>query len=83
MRRKNSTGLRYSSVPGYSAKTAREIGRQNLTKLDIAEAIEKARTKRAERTEVSADWVVDEAGLCGQHGLGMKCPSRVRVWQRR
>jgi len=54
-----------------------------LTKLDIAEAIEKARTKRAERTEVSADWVVDEAGLCGQHGLGMKCPSRVRVWQRR
>ena len=33
---------------GYSAKTAREIGHQNLTKLDIAAAIEKARAKRAE-----------------------------------
>jgi hypothetical protein len=50
---------------GYSAKTAREIGRQNLTKLDIAEAIEKARTKRAERTEVTADWVVDELRKIG------------------
>jgi hypothetical protein len=36
-----------------------------LTKLDIAEAIEKARTKRAERTEVTADWVVDELRKIG------------------
>ena len=33
---------------GYSAKTAREIGPQNLKKLVIAAAIEKARAKRAE-----------------------------------
>jgi phage terminase small subunit len=33
---------------GYSAKTAREIGHQKLTKLHIAAAIEKARAKRAE-----------------------------------
>ena len=38
---------------GYSAKTAREIGHQNLTKLHIAAAIEKAQTKRAERCELT------------------------------
>ena len=35
---------------GYSAKTAREIGHQNLTKLHIAAALEKARAKRAGRS---------------------------------
>ena len=33
-----------------------------MTKLDIAEAIENART---ERTEVTADWVVDELRKIG------------------
>src|SRR5271165_2956083 len=42
---------------GYSAKTAAVIGAQNLRKLKVAEAIEKARTKRAERTELTQDWV--------------------------
>jgi phage terminase small subunit len=36
-----------------------------LTKLDIAAAIEKARTKRAERAELTADWVVDELRKIG------------------
>jgi phage terminase small subunit len=45
---------------GYSAKTARVIGHENLTKPDIAAAIEKAMAERAERTELTADWVVDE-----------------------
>jgi hypothetical protein len=45
---------------GYSAKTAREIGHQNLTKLHIAAEIETARAKRAERCELTADWVADE-----------------------
>jgi phage terminase small subunit len=40
--------------------TARVIGAQNLSKLNIAAAIEKARTKRAERTELTQDWVVEE-----------------------
>jgi len=35
-------------------------GHQNLTKLHIAAAIEKARAKRAERCEVTVDWVFDE-----------------------
>jgi phage terminase small subunit len=46
--------------PGYSAKSARIVGCQNITKTNIAAAIEKARTKRAERTELTQDWVVDE-----------------------
>ena len=33
---------------------------QNLTKPDIAAAIEKAMAERAERTRLTADWVVDE-----------------------
>ena len=45
---------------GYSAKTARVIGHENLTKPDIAAAIEKAQAERAERAEVTADWVIDE-----------------------
>ena len=44
----------------YSAKTATEIGHQNLRKLQVAERIEKARAKRAERAELTADWVIDE-----------------------
>ncbi len=45
---------------GYSAKTARVIGHENLTRPDIAAAIEKAMAERAERTGLTADWVVDE-----------------------
>jgi phage terminase small subunit len=36
------------------------IGHQNLTKLNVAAAIEKARAERAERCALSADWVVEE-----------------------
>jgi hypothetical protein len=32
-------------------------------------AIEKARTKRAERTELTADWVVDESGNMRKHEI--------------
>jgi phage terminase small subunit len=45
---------------GYSAKTARVIGHENLTKPDIAAAIEKARATHAERAGLTADWVIDE-----------------------
>jgi phage terminase small subunit len=45
---------------GYSAKTARVIGHEILTKPDIAAAIEKAMAERAERTRLTADWVVEE-----------------------
>jgi phage terminase small subunit len=45
---------------GYSAKTARAIGGENLTKPDIAEAIAKAQAERAGRTQIDADWVLRE-----------------------
>ncbi|MCK2097529.1 terminase small subunit [Thauera aromatica] len=46
---------------GYSAKTARQIGEENLSKPDIAAAVAAARKERAERTAVSADRVLLEA----------------------
>ena len=45
---------------GYSEKTANRIGSENLSKPDIAEAIEKAMNERAEKTKTSAEWVIKE-----------------------
>ena len=43
---------------GYSEKTARKIGSENLTKLDIQEAIQEAQNKLTERTEITQDYVL-------------------------
>ena len=43
---------------GYSKKTARFIGAENLTKPNIAAAIAAAVAKRSERTEVTQDYVL-------------------------
>lgn len=55
---------------GYSAKTAAQIGEQNLRKLEISTAIQAAMNKRAERTQVDADYVlrtiVDTIERCKQ-----------------
>ena len=40
---------------GYSSKSARAIASQNLTKLDIQEAIAKAKVERSEATKVDAE----------------------------
>lgn len=50
---------------GYSAKTAEVIGHENLRKPKIAEAIEKAMDKRSERTEITADRVLQELAKIG------------------
>lgn len=50
---------------GYSAKTARQIGQQNLSKLDIQEAIAEAMKSREKRTEVSQDKVLRELAKIG------------------
>lgn len=44
---------------GYSPKTAKEQGAQNLTKLNIQEAISKAMQKREKRTEITQDYVLN------------------------
>jgi phage terminase small subunit len=45
---------------GYAVRTARAIGHENLTKPDIAAAIEKAMAERAERAKLTGDMVIDE-----------------------
>jgi len=55
---------------GYSAKTARVIGQQNLLKLDIQIAIQEAMKARAERTQVSQDSVVAELARLGFADMG-------------
>ena len=51
---------------GYSPKTAKEIGAQNLTKLNIAAAIAKAQARKREKLEISQDWVLQElAAIAG------------------
>lgn len=45
---------------GYSVKTAKEIGAENLTKPNIAEEIEKALAERSKRIGVNQDRVVRE-----------------------
>ncbi len=46
---------------GYSAKTARSVGHENLTKPDIASAIAEAQSKRSEETKITAQWVLEKA----------------------
>lgn len=45
---------------GYSVKTAKEIGAQNLTKLNIQEAISRAMAERSKRTGINQDRIVQE-----------------------
>jgi phage terminase small subunit len=42
---------------GYSLRTARQTGAENLTKPDIAATITEGQATRAERTEISVDRV--------------------------
>lgn len=47
---------------GYSAKTAYAIGNENLSKPEIVAAISKAKAKRAAKTEITAERVLEELG---------------------
>lgn len=50
---------------GYSARTARQIADENLSKPDIAAAVETAIAERAKRTEITADRVLAEFAKLG------------------
>jgi phage terminase small subunit len=43
---------------GYSERTARSVGSENLTKPDIASAIQAAMKEREERTNITQDYVL-------------------------
>lgn len=45
---------------GYSPRTARQVGYENLTKPDIAEAVCEAKITRSNRTEITQDRVLEE-----------------------
>lgn len=45
---------------GYSQKTAGSVGFENLRKPEIQKAVDEAKKNRAERTEITQDWVVKE-----------------------
>ena len=55
---------------GYSEKTAGQIGDDLLKKVQIAEAIAKARQERSERTRVTADRVVRELAFVAFSDIG-------------
>jgi phage terminase small subunit len=46
---------------GYSEGTARQMGSENLSKPDIADAVAAAALKRAEQTEIDAAYVLRQA----------------------
>lgn len=50
---------------GYSARTAGQIGDENLKKPEIASALEIAMAKRSERTAITADRVLAELAKIG------------------
>ena len=43
---------------GYSERTAKSIGQENLTKPDIQKAIQEAQNKLTERTEITQEYVL-------------------------
>lgn len=50
---------------GYSTKTAKSIGDENLSKPDVAAAVAEAIQARAKRTEITADRVLKELARIG------------------
>ncbi len=52
---------------GYSKDTAKEIGCENLTKPNVAKAIQEAMKERSERTQITAEWVLEQ--LKENHGI--------------
>lgn len=46
---------------GYSEKTARQVGAENLTKPVIADAVARAQARRSEATGITAEWVLGQA----------------------
>lgn len=66
---------------GYSPKTAKEIGAENLTKPNISAAIEQAQQERQKRTLVTQDDVI--RGLLTEaewQGEGTSHSARVSAW---
>lgn len=57
---------------GYSEKTAKEIGHENLTKPNIADYITTLKIKREEKVEITAESVLKNLQLAQEIALGIK-----------
>jgi len=70
---------------GFSAKTAYSIGQDNLNKPEIAAAIQAAMNARAERTEITADYVLkgikDVTERCAKEGEEFNPPSALKGYE--
>jgi phage terminase small subunit len=62
---------------GYSEKTARKIGSENLSKPDISAAIQLAAIEQIDRTRIDADYV-----LAGAKEMFERCMQRVAVMEK-
>ena len=51
---------------GYSNKTSRQIATELLSKPHISEAVAMAMSERSQRTEINADWVLNQAVMLHQ-----------------
>ena len=58
---------------GYSAKTAGQVGFENLKKPEIQQAVAKAKRERSEATKINAEWVLRQAVE-----LHLRCMQEVR-----
>lgn len=54
---------------GYSAKTARQIGEENMSKPDIRAALADAMKAREERTEITQDKVISDIEMIKQDAM--------------
>ena len=66
---------------GYSEKTAKEIGSENLTKPNIAKAIEEAQESLSNKTQLTVDMIVN--GLLKEaqdYAEGSTQSARVSAW---
>ena len=75
---------------GYSEKTAREIGAENLSKPVIREAVDAALQSRSEKTQIDAEWVLrrlaaeaeaDIADLYGDDGQLLPVKEWPKIWR--
>jgi len=62
---KDFNATRAAKASGYSEKTAGRIGGDNVQKVEIQKEIKRLMQKRIERTEISADRVVQELAKIG------------------
>ena len=55
-----------AKLAGYSEKTAHEIGRQNLNKLEVRQAIEEKTKPIRDKLKLDAEWVFEQFRLIAQ-----------------